>query len=175
MRERTWTLEDHLCASCGGRILRCATNTGMTPGGNPLFKCADCGKSASGSNAGALCWCGVSHRGQTATPYRCLPFSILESRPELERAFRGCGCDPARGEIGIVLERDLAPAAAPAQKPLLERAAVLKAVEDEPEAEDALTDEMWMTLSTDRDALVQFCRILVRGTKQGIRDRISGL
>ena len=41
--KQTWAIEDHLCRSCGGRILRCVKGNGMTPGGNPLYKCADCG------------------------------------------------------------------------------------------------------------------------------------
>ena len=31
----TWALEDHLCRSCGGRILRSVSGAGMTPGGDP--------------------------------------------------------------------------------------------------------------------------------------------
>ena len=58
----TWALEDHLCRSCGGRILRSVSGAGMTPGGNPVIKCADCGKAAAASGPEALCWCGFSHR-----------------------------------------------------------------------------------------------------------------
>jgi len=35
----------------------------------------------------------------------CLPFSIIKDRPELKEAFLMCGCDPSRGEVGIILER----------------------------------------------------------------------
>ena len=59
-------------------------------------------------NPGILCWCGFSHRGNhNSTAYVCQPFSVLKDRPELEQAFRACGCDPSRGEVGIMLERDL--------------------------------------------------------------------
>ena len=61
-RKLTWALEDHLCLSCGGRILRSVRGAGMTPGGNPVFKCADYGKAAAASSPEALCWCGFSHR-----------------------------------------------------------------------------------------------------------------
>ena len=106
--QRTWAIENHLCRGCGRRILRCVTGNGITAGGNPIFKCADCGKATAAMSADALCWCGFSHRGNShATAYRCLPFSILEKQPELLSAFRACGCDPTRGEVGIVLERDL--------------------------------------------------------------------
>jgi len=116
-RIRTWALEDHLCRACGGRILRCITGGGITGGGNPIFKCADCGKSTAAMTAGALCWCGFSHRNNhPSTAYVCVPFSILD-QPEkddvekrrLRNAFLSCGCDPARGEVGIMLAESLYP------------------------------------------------------------------
>lgn len=103
-QNRTWKLEDHLCRSCGGRILRCVTGNGMTPGGNPLFKCADCGECISGISPDVLCWCGFHHRNQHAKAYKCVPFSILKERPELLNAFRSCGCEPGRSEVGIMLK-----------------------------------------------------------------------
>lgn len=107
-KDRTWVLIDHLCRACGGRMLRCATGQGMTPGGNPLFKCADCGKAASAMGPEVLCWCGFHHRlNHNATAYVCVPFSALETRPELLDAFKACGIDPKRGgEVGIMLEKD---------------------------------------------------------------------
>ena len=36
-----------------------------------------------------------------------MPFSVLKDRPELEAAFRACGCDPSRAEVGIMLQEDL--------------------------------------------------------------------
>lgn len=105
--KKLWALEDHLCRKCGGRILRCVSGAGMTPGGNPVFRCADCGASTSGMGPEELCWCGFSHRMNLDNAYICLPFSILQDRPELASAFRACGCDPGRGEVGIMLARDL--------------------------------------------------------------------
>lgn len=105
--KQTWVLEDHLCKACGGRILRCVTGGGITGGGNPIFKCADCGRSNSAMGPEVLCWCGFSHRGNRDNAYTCQPFSVLKERPELLSAFRACGCDPDRGEVGIMLERDL--------------------------------------------------------------------
>lgn len=106
---RSFFIEDHLCRSCGGRILRHAA-PGATPGGNPAYRCADCGKGASGMDTSSLCWCGFSHRQQRATAYVCVPFSILSEQTEkaqvLTSAFRACGCEPGRGEVGIMLERD---------------------------------------------------------------------
>lgn len=114
MSQMRWKLEDHLCKACGGRILRCVSGVGLTPGGNPLFKCADCGKAVTGMGPEALCWCGFSHRGQRTTAYRCLPFSVIEEFPALVNAFRACGCEPGQGEVGIVLEADYEKARRPA-------------------------------------------------------------
>jgi hypothetical protein len=108
MKTSTWFLTDHLCRACGGRILKCATNCGATPGGNTVWKCADCGKSASGFNPDVLCWCGFQHKFNIdSTPYVCVSFSILKENPELLDSFLACGCDPKRGgEVGIMLEKD---------------------------------------------------------------------
>lgn len=105
--DRKYVLEDHLCRKCGGRILRCVAGAGMTPGGNPIYRCADCGVATSASSPNSLCWCGFSHRMNACTAYRCLPFSILDRYPELRTVFAECGCDPSRGEVGIVLETSL--------------------------------------------------------------------
>lgn len=112
MVSKLWAIEDHLCASCGGRVLRCAQGGGITPGGNPIYKCADCGKGGASLGPGAICWCGFHHRSQAAGAYRCVPFSVLKEYPEevsqeLLRAFRACGCDEGRTEVGIMLAIDL--------------------------------------------------------------------
>lgn len=106
LEPKHWAIEDHLCRGCGGRILRCIKGNGMTPGGNPVYKCADCGDSKSGTSPAVLCWCGHAFRhNQHHTAYRCLPFSLIDDKPELRAQFLACGCDPKRGEVGIVLER----------------------------------------------------------------------
>ena len=107
--KQTWYLEDHLCKSCGGRILRGAAGHGPSGGGNPIFKCADCGKSASTMGPDVLCWCGFSHKhNHNSTAYRCFSYSALVEFPDLIDAFKACGCDPKRGgEVGILLEDDL--------------------------------------------------------------------
>jgi hypothetical protein len=99
-----WVIEDHLCL-CGGRILRYLGPRQST--GGSLYKCSDCGKEKEGMSPGALCWCGQKHKNNNITAYRCLPFSILKDRPYLKDEFLQCGCDPTRGEVGIVLEKRL--------------------------------------------------------------------
>lgn len=80
----TWALTDHLCKWCGGRVLRCVSGGGPTGGGNPIWKCADCGKAAAAMGPEVLCWCGFSHKhNHTATAYVCQPFTVLETKPEL--------------------------------------------------------------------------------------------
>jgi len=108
-KQETWSLQDHLCKACGGRILKRAGGPSvMTAGGNPIYRCADCGIQTSSMGPESLCWCGFGHRGQNSTAYLCRPFSEILDKPELKDMFLACGCDPKRGisEIGIVLEKD---------------------------------------------------------------------
>ena len=106
MRKMTWVIEDHICRNCsGGRILRCVSGAGPTGGGNPIYKCADCGTSTSSMGPDSLCWCGMSFKNQHLTEYMCLPFSILKEKPHLRNAFLSCGCDPSCGEVGIVTKK----------------------------------------------------------------------
>lgn len=78
----------------------------MTPGGNPVYKCACCGVRTSAMQPDALCWCGYGHRANRPGSYMCLPFSVLKTEPELEQAFLACGCKPNVQEVGIVLVAD---------------------------------------------------------------------
>lgn len=108
MVEQRWVIKDHLCRNCGGRILKCVSGGGMTAGGNPIFKCADCGRMTSSSDASSLCWCGTKHKNNhhLRGAYTCRPFSEIDEIPELKNLFLKCGCDPERGEVGIVLRKD---------------------------------------------------------------------
>ena len=94
-----YTLEDHICRKCGGRVLKQVSGGGPTPGGNPIFKCADCGVTSSGLDASVICWCGFTHRNNIDNPFMCLPFS----EPNVEDLFKSCGYDLPKGEVGIVL------------------------------------------------------------------------
>lgn len=89
----------------GGRILRCQ-NTGMSPGGNPLWRCADCGASCHGFSPENICWCGQHFKNDPPGmgAFRCMPFSAILEHPELEANFLSCGCDPksGRSEVGII-------------------------------------------------------------------------
>jgi len=109
MQKRTWVIEDHLCVKCGGRILRCVTGNGITPGGNSVYRCADCGATSTKMGGRDLCWCDKRHKNQSIAAYRCLSFSVIKDRPEMKDAFLRCGCDPERGEVGIVLAREIEP------------------------------------------------------------------
>jgi len=103
--DRHWVLADHLCSGCGGRILKCVKGGGMTPGGNPVWKCAQCGNTK--ADMVPPCWCQMTMRmNEHDRPYRCFPFSVLAEFPKLEHGFRACGCDPARGEVGIMTFAD---------------------------------------------------------------------
>lgn len=106
MSRRTWTLEDHLCRNCSGRMLKGASGFGPTGGGNPVFKCADCGVGGAEMGPTRFCWCGFHFKGQEHMEgtYMCLPFSILNQHPSLREAFMSCGSDPdsKKALIGIV-------------------------------------------------------------------------
>lgn len=99
-----WVIEDHLCVKCGGRILRCIKGAGPTPGGNPLYRCSDCGVQVSSHDPSKLCWCGMTFKGQHISAYQCVPFSIIATNSKMRDAFLACGCDPERktSEVGIV-------------------------------------------------------------------------
>lgn len=79
---------------------------GPTGGGNPIFRCADCGVSSSAFGPECICWCGYSHRGQNLTAYRCVAFTELKDKPELKQKLLACGYDPDRktSEVGIIVD-----------------------------------------------------------------------
>lgn len=107
---RTYTLLDHLCRACGGRVLQVATGGGATGGGNPIFMCADCEASSSAMSPDCICWCGYAHRGQPhrVTAFRCVAFSATADWPELREQMALCGSvDDTRAKVGIVTESGL--------------------------------------------------------------------
>lgn len=110
-----WTLTDHCCMTCGGRILkldRVEDENGeqvsvFTGGGNPMYRCADCGRQRSDIRpGGGICWCAFKFRGQTDTGYRCVNIKQAVEQG-LSNALRACGINPDtdRIEVGIVSER----------------------------------------------------------------------
>lgn len=107
---RTWILTDHICRKCSGRILKCVTGNGVTPGGNPIYQCSDCGTAMASMGTQNLCWCGFTLKGQKLSAYICVSFEILsqypDKRQELLNAFRACGCDEGKQSVGIMLRKD---------------------------------------------------------------------
>jgi uncharacterized protein YjgD (DUF1641 family) len=57
----------------------------------------------------------------------------------------------------------------------IEISKVYQAIEEEPELEDEMPDEMFNLICKDKDALSESMRIIVRLTKKGIWDRIEKL
>jgi len=98
-QRQTFTITDHMCRECGGRVLQIASGGGPSGGGNPLYRCADCGNSSCGIGPKVICWCGFHYRGQTDTPYQCMKFEGNESY-HIEMA--KCGCLPGKNEIGVI-------------------------------------------------------------------------
>lgn len=56
-----WSLADHACRHCFGRLLS---------GAGGVWRCAECGAQHRGEVEG-LCWCGVEVPG-VGRPYRCV-------------------------------------------------------------------------------------------------------
>lgn len=105
-RPKTWFLMDHLCRHCGGRVLQCASGGGPTGGGNPIFRCADCGAGSAAMGPDCICWCGFEHRhGNGTNGYQCRRLADAKDDPALRTAFLSCGFDPDRSklEIGIYM------------------------------------------------------------------------
>lgn len=76
----------------------------LTPGGNSIKRCADCG-SSSADFMRQDCWCAMAMRGSEPGAYQCVPLRNVE--PWVITAARRCGCDPEKSEVGIALTEDL--------------------------------------------------------------------
>lgn len=102
-----WVLEDHICSRCSGRILRAVSGVGATGGGNPLYRCADCGAGATGMGPSVLCWCGFNFKRNDidTNPYCCRKLTDAKDDPVLRQCFLACGFDPERpkSEIGVYM------------------------------------------------------------------------
>lgn len=92
-----FTLTDHICKKCSGRILQ-QTNHGPTGGGNPIFRCADCGISECNIAPSEICWCSFmvskTRDRNSQQAFMCMPIRAIERNPNLEKCFRECGIDP---------------------------------------------------------------------------------
>jgi len=62
-----WRIEDHVCSRCFGRVLSRPAGTGVN-----VYRCADCGLSATGRSARVICSCGIKLRGTTDMGIRCI-------------------------------------------------------------------------------------------------------
>lgn len=106
-KKPTYTLTDHLCRECGGRVLQVASGGGPSAGGNPTFRCADCGFSSTGMGVDCVCWCGFQHRSRARRPYQCLPF---DGNEHLDIAFAKNGFRMFHGgEVGVIQAADYTP------------------------------------------------------------------
>lgn len=105
-----WKLTPHACRTCGGRVLiSVAGRAGSTPGGLPIVRCADCGNEEYSENPQAVCWCGLTHRGQKVAPYKCVARKQAMGNSKLMNALARSGFDLLNGrmEVGVVLREDI--------------------------------------------------------------------
>jgi hypothetical protein len=89
-RHETWSPTDHACRECGGRVVM-VHGHGPTGGGNPIWRCADCGIALADMGPECICWCGFSHKGQADTPYRCVRVDLGDKEPAIDLALGRSG------------------------------------------------------------------------------------
>jgi len=96
-------LTEHICRSCGGRILL-QTNSGPTGGGNPVYQCADCGARISAMGPEPLCWCGAEMRGGASMNLMCVLIADARHDPLMMEALSHCGCGGPgyQYEVGVI-------------------------------------------------------------------------
>lgn len=64
-KDCTWTVTDHACSACGGRVL-----VQRDAQAQMSVRCAECGRAAKGGNE-ALCYCGA-HFGELGRAFECV-------------------------------------------------------------------------------------------------------
>jgi DNA-directed RNA polymerase subunit RPC12/RpoP len=118
-----YQLEPHVCATCGGRIMRQVQGERVGAVG-PIWRCADCGKELSDMGPDKICWCGVKHRGGEAGGYFCVEVSRAKDDPAMAEALSACGIlPPYRVQVGVILSdhyRILTKRHHPISEPLVE-------------------------------------------------------
>lgn len=112
-KQERWMPTDHACRECGGRVVQ-VTNAGPTGGGNPVYRCADCGNSSSGMSTDCICWCGFAHKGQNENPHRCVNVETARKDPVFKLALQQAGylneTHPERGakfEVCVITDSGL--------------------------------------------------------------------
>lgn len=53
---RLWTVQDHICRKCFGRVLGAADGDAM------VWRCSNCGYEVSGDQVSAICCCGIRYK-----------------------------------------------------------------------------------------------------------------
>jgi hypothetical protein len=109
--QETWRPTDHACRECGGRVVQ-VTNAGPTGGGNPLWRCADCGIGSADTGPSCLCFCGFRHKGQDVPVYMCVRVDRAKYDSAMKLALMRNGYDvegPRRlkSEIAVIGEDSL--------------------------------------------------------------------
>jgi hypothetical protein len=82
----SYSLTNHACSHCGGRLLSYAGGAGVS--GRINYLCSCCEASDSSMTSPNICYCGLSWRGSQQTPYRCVHKDEIGESPWLKDA---CG------------------------------------------------------------------------------------
>lgn len=65
-----WTLTDHVCRVCFGRILRTSADENA-PAGVHRYRCSNCGVEASARQVSSVCSCGLRLKSGKDAGIRC--------------------------------------------------------------------------------------------------------
>lgn len=103
MKRLSYSITDHACQKCGGRILvRAITGAGIS--GYSSYMCSCCELTESGLVDPPFCYCNLKWRGSEVSYYRCVNIrKELSNAPWLKDACAHSGYDVESGQaIGLV-------------------------------------------------------------------------
>jgi hypothetical protein len=106
-KQLVYTMTDHACMKCGGRVLASNSSTGI--GGYVSYICSCCEASGSGMLP-PICYYHLKWRGGEVPLYRCVHRRELSESPWMKDACAHSGYDIESGQVigmvSIEAERD---------------------------------------------------------------------
>ena len=107
-KQISYSLTNHACSNCGGRILSYAGGAGIS--GYTQYICSCCEATDSAMTHPNICYCGLKWRGSQQTPYRCVHKNEIADSPWLRDACAHSGWDVNSqqiiGMVSLEAERD---------------------------------------------------------------------
>ncbi|WP_373541147.1 hypothetical protein [Chamaesiphon sp.] len=97
----SYSLTNHACSHCGGRILARSGGAGIS--GYINYLCSCCEASGSGMINPPICYCNMKWRGSDVSNYRCVHKEELITSPWLKDACAHSGYDfDSQQMVGMV-------------------------------------------------------------------------